>query len=784
MKLELWPVEKLRPDPRNARLHPPAQITGIRASIEEFGWTVPILHDDHIRAGHGRRLAAMEIYENEGRIKLPNGEVLPDGHVPVLDCSGWTEAQKRAYMLADNQLTIDAAWDDAILQAELRFLADLPDPELDITVTGFSEEEIDAILNPRESTRVKSGNLADEFLIPPFSVLNARDGWWQERKRAWLALGIESEVGRGGNLIGRSLFDRIFVIAAKKLGGEKKSTRYDAIRAWVLKLREDGLTDDQIEAKAIEEFGKPRSTLARTFGQDLMRGEHVIGKSPKDVRAGNFQGGMPDTVRDMQFYNRKRAFEAKIGREVSIEEFRTMAPAEFEGTQSSTSIFDPVICELAYQWFSPDGGRVLDPFAGGSVRGVVAAALGRVYCGIDLRVEQTDANRAQWEKIAPRLRDGAIAPQWIERDSRAVLSAANEDAPPDGFDFIFSCPPYGDLEVYSDDPHDLSTMDHAEFVNSYRAIIQRAVAKLKDDRFACFVVGDFRDRQGFYRDFVSTTIRAFEDGGARLYNEAILITAAGSLAIRAGKQFRASRKLGKTHQNVLIFCKGDPVRASAACGKIDVAAAMAEFDDNPEDPQPQVKAPARSGLADDEIKISAKSARQMFIECGPTCIATGCKGNCCDAPSRPTGCMITINPDEQARIEALGGVVIDGLLQPRPGEKGCPFKSEGLCGLHQSGEKPWGCVASPFTLNKAGTLIIRNRYRMLPCFKHDGPKAPAYETFRSSLAIIFGEDETDRIVAHLAGGGGDLIAKVDPAIKAKLVQNDQIKAAARDGAKE
>jgi hypothetical protein len=81
---------------------------------------------------------------------------------------------------------------------------------------------------------------------------------------------------------------------------------------------------------------------------------------------------------------------------------------------------------------------------------------------------------------------------------------------------------------------------------------------LKENRFACFVVGDFRDAKGFYRNFVAETIAAFQDAGATLYNDAVLVTAGGSLPIRVGVQFGRNRKLGKTHQNVLVFFKGDP----------------------------------------------------------------------------------------------------------------------------------------------------------------------------------------------------------------------------------
>lgn len=230
---------------------------------------------------------------------------------------------------------------------------------------------------------------------------------------------------------------------------------------------------------------------------------------------------------------------------------------------SGTSIFDPVLCELVYRWFCPPGGLVLDPFAGGSVRGIVAAKLGRRYLGVDLRPEQVAANRTQAARICD-----APQPAWIVGDSR-LLATLIPDAQAD---LVFSCPPYGDLEVYSDDPADLSTMPYPDFLAAYRGIITAALALLKPDRFACFVVGDLRDPKGFYRRFVSDTEQAFEDAGARLYNEAVLITAVGSLPIRVGRQFEGARKLGKTHQNVLVFCKGDPRRATDAVGPVEYGA--------------------------------------------------------------------------------------------------------------------------------------------------------------------------------------------------------------------
>ncbi len=232
-----------------------------------------------------------------------------------------------------------------------------------------------------------------------------------------------------------------------------------------------------------------------------------------------------------------------------------------DGTPGSTgtSIFDPVLCELAYRWFCPPDGIILDPFAGGSVRGIVASKLGRRYVGIDLSAEQIAANREQATRIC-----GQPMPGWIEGDAfEAEVLAPGE------YDFIFSCPPYMDLEVYSDDPRDLSALAAEDFIGAYRSIVGTCVRMLKTDRFACFVVGDVRAANGFYRNFVSETIASFQSSGAILYNEAILVTAVGSLPIRVGRQFERGRKLGKTHQNVLVFCKGNPKAATEAVGPVE-----------------------------------------------------------------------------------------------------------------------------------------------------------------------------------------------------------------------
>lgn len=154
-----------------------------------------------------------------------------------------------------------------------------------------------------------SGKVAEQFTFPPFSVLDARSGEWQKRKKTWSDLGIQGEVGRGENLIQYS------------------------------------------------------STVSLNGGKD-------------------------------------------------------------------TSIFDPTLCECIYRWFSPEGGQIVDPFAGGSVRGIVAGMLKRNYWGCELREEQVESNYQQAFKIQP-----PIFPIWVMGDSLKFLDYAPKS------DLIFSCPP-------------------------------------------------------------------------------------------------------------------------------------------------------------------------------------------------------------------------------------------------------------------------------------------------------------------------------------------------------
>jgi DNA modification methylase len=166
MKEQSWPADRperrkvadLIPYARNARTHSPDQVAQIAASIREWGWTTPVLIDEDggIIAGHGRVMAAKKLGIAE---------------VPVLVASGWTEAQKRAYVLADNKLALNAGWDNELLKVELGEIKAL---DFDVTLTGFSLDEI-GVLTADKTAGLTDPDATPEPSADPVSVLG--DVW-------------------------------------------------------------------------------------------------------------------------------------------------------------------------------------------------------------------------------------------------------------------------------------------------------------------------------------------------------------------------------------------------------------------------------------------------------------------------------------------------------------------------------------------------------------------------------------------------------------------------------
>ena len=130
-RIEHWPLARLRPYARNAKTHDADQVAKIATSMAEFGWTVPCLvaTDGELIAGHGRVLAAAQL-------GLAEAPVIVLGHL--------TEAQRRAYRIADNKLTELGGWDEALLLEELRGLMA---EDFDLGLIGIPEDELDALLH-------------------------------------------------------------------------------------------------------------------------------------------------------------------------------------------------------------------------------------------------------------------------------------------------------------------------------------------------------------------------------------------------------------------------------------------------------------------------------------------------------------------------------------------------------------------------------------------------------------------------------------------------------------
>ena len=429
LKIEYIAVEDLKPYEKNNKKHEDFDIGEIAKSISKYEMIDPVGiwgKDNTIVEGHGRVLACKQ---------------LGIDRVPCIRLDHLTDEQRREYAIVHNKSQELALYDFDNLADELADL-DFSDFNFDFGIDTDTDDDAEIV-----EDEVEHKSLVDRFIVPPFSILDTRQGYWQDRKAMWKNLGLVSQNGRDRNLI--------------------------------------GATD------------------------------------------------LPDYVNYSQ---------------------NTM-----HGVAPQTSIFDPVLCELAYRWFCTEKGKIYDCFAGGSVRGIVASKLGYDYHGIDLRQEQIDANIENANEIG-------VKPNWYCDDSLNADKYIDDNS----CDMIFSCPPYADLEVYSDDPRDISNMDYDDFCKVYSDIIAIACKKLKQDRFAVFVVGDVRDKKGFYRNFVDYTKKCFNDNGLLTYNELILVEQIGTAAMRANTTFGALRKVIKTHQNVLVFYKGNPKNIKANYPEIEI----------------------------------------------------------------------------------------------------------------------------------------------------------------------------------------------------------------------
>ncbi len=229
---------------------------------------------------------------------------------------------------------------------------------------------------------------------------------------------------------------------------------------------------------------------------------------------------------------------------------------------NGVSILNPTLCELIVRWFMPDSERgvnCFDCFAGGTAFGFVSGSLGKQYIGIELRKEQVDFN-------LNRFKEYGLPSKYICDDGRNVAM----HIPKESQDLLFSCPPYFDLEKYSNDPRDASNQEsYEDFRNLIDEAFTSAIGCLKPNRFAAIVIGDVRDKRGAYLAMPNDIIDIFRRGGMMLYNHAIIVNNTPTAAVRASGNM-ATRKLVTTHQEVLVFYKGNPKGIKADFSALEI----------------------------------------------------------------------------------------------------------------------------------------------------------------------------------------------------------------------
>jgi len=363
-----------------------------------------------------------------GNQRLAAAKRMDMEQIPTYTIEGLTESREKEIMVRDNISNGD--WDYEILIDKLEWNKE----ELD--KWGVSMKKME---KAQAATLARMGILFNKYIVPPYSILDTRQGYWQERKKEWKAL--------------------------------------------LYKYVDEGATRE-----GVQQHGDSYPTSGRN-------------------------------VRTSQY-----------------------VPSANTG---GASIFDPVLAEIINLWFGFDGCKTFDPFAGGTF-GFVSSYLGNKFTGIELRQEQTDVNNlciSDYNQSKYICDDGMNIDKHLEPNSQ---------------DLLFSCPPYFNLEVYSDKENDASNVDtYEDFLEIMETAFTKSINILKDNRFAVVVVGNIRDKKGHYIRLCDDIKDIFEKNGMPMYNEMIVIEALGSQSLRADRTMN-NRKVAKAHQNALVFYKGNP----------------------------------------------------------------------------------------------------------------------------------------------------------------------------------------------------------------------------------
>lgn len=209
---------------------------------------------------------------------------------------------------------------------------------------------------------------------------------------------------------------------------------------------------------------------------------------------------------------------------------------------SQSSLFNPHLAQMILSAYCPPNAKIYDAFGGGGTRGFIASAMGHNYLGVEIRQDEVDRIRSQQIKLNTFF-------DIVCFDSR-FYTIENES-----FDFSYSCPPYYNLEIYSNLEGDMSSANtYSEFLDMLKDSLKVTYLGLKKGSLAIWVVGNFRDNRGNLTHFNGDTIRLATEVGFELHDELVFWGASGASYQRVGN-FQANRRSVRVHEYIIIFKK-------------------------------------------------------------------------------------------------------------------------------------------------------------------------------------------------------------------------------------
>lgn len=391
-QVELVPVEQLIPYARNARTHSEEHVAQIAASMIEFGWTNMVLADGKgIVAGHGRVLAAERCYQTGIQLRFPGGELIPLGMAPKIDCTGWSEAQRKAYILADNKLALNAGWDEELLKLEMQ---DLKAAGFDLSLTGFELPEI------KELFSTPAGASSEATPIEPEQFEVMLDKIWQLMAGEWDKHMQDVKQGQG-KLLSPNITPGIAAwhfVQAKYVG--------DDYPRWCSL----GFAPDRFFTNG-----------------DVISVPALIERAARDN----------DAIKNVRFATQETAAFDRL--------WKGMLPAK--GARMPLD-FPAMLARDLIDEFTPDGGSVLDPCHGwgGRYTGYLLSRKARRYVGFDPSPVAHAGLLLTRETLAP-FAEGDKIDQFIKAPFEDFPASESTDA----FDFALTSPPYFDVEKYDGD---------------------------------------------------------------------------------------------------------------------------------------------------------------------------------------------------------------------------------------------------------------------------------------------------------------------------------------------